>query len=177
MQDIADLFGCSLNKIKYWIDRHRIKTRSISAAIYLLNNPGGDPFTLIRPKTLEQARLLGIGIGLYWGEGNKANKTSVRLGNTDPKLIKTFMEFLIKIFRVKKKDFRFNLQVFTDINTNLAIRFWMKELGVRRDQFTKTTITKSGSLGTYRKKSQYGVLTVNYHNKKLRDLLVSMLPL
>ena len=156
--------------------KYHIKTRSISDAIYLKNNPDGDPFEFMQPATLEAAKLFGLGLGLYWGEGTKANKSSIRLGNTDPKLIKEFMRFLAQIFGVKKRDFRFNLQIFTDIDTNTAVYFWMKELGVRREQFTKTTITQSNSIGTYRQKSKFGVLTINYHNKKLRDLLISMLP-
>ena len=175
MQDIAKLLHCSLHVVSYWLRKHKIKVRSISEAIYLKNNPDGDPFKFRSPRTAREAKLLGIGFGLYWGEGTRANKASVRLGNTDSRLIKTFMEFLVKIFGVKKENFLFSLQIFTDIDTNKAIRFWMKELGVRRSQFSRTTITLSGSLGTYRKKSRYGVLTLYYHNKKLRDLLVEKL--
>lgn len=174
-QDIAKLLGYSLHKVSYWVSKHHIKTRSISEAVYLKNNPDGDPFNYIQPRTAEDKELFGLGLGLYWGEGTKANKTSVRLGNTDPSLIKAFMMFLIRIFKVEKADFRFNLQIFSDIDINKAVSFWAKELGVSRSQFTKTTMTVSGSIGTYRHKSSNGVLTLNYHNKKLRDLLNQIL--
>lgn len=85
------------------------------------------------------------------------------------------MEFLMKIFEVKKDDFRFGLQIFTDIDPKAALDFWVKSLKIRYSQFYKPTVTKSGSLGTYRQKSQYGVLTVHYHNTKLRDLLIKKL--
>lgn len=176
MQHIADEMKCSLHKVSYWMARCGIPTRSISDAIYLKHNPNGDPFTFNKPKTLNQAKLLGLGLGLYWGEGTKANKTSVRLGNTDPRLIKSFMDFLIETFSLKKESFRFNLQIFSDLQHDVAIKYWTRELGVSSSQFTKTTVTLSGSLGTYRQKSQHGVITINYHNKKLRDLLINMLP-
>ena len=44
MQNIAIELGCSLNKVKYWMDIHGIPSRSISEAVYLKNNPKGDPF-------------------------------------------------------------------------------------------------------------------------------------
>ena len=90
-QDIADIFKCSLNKIWYWMGKYKIKPRTISEAIYRKNNPNGDPFKIKYPSTLKEAMLFGFGLGLYWGEGTKANKFAVRLGNTDSKLIKKFI--------------------------------------------------------------------------------------
>jgi hypothetical protein len=113
---------------------------------------------------------------LYWGEGTKADRGSVRLGNSDPGIIKKFMEFLIEIFNVKREDFKFGLQLFNDINKQEAMDFWTKSLRINERQFYKVTVSPSVSQGTYRKKARYGVLTVYYHNKKLRDLLVGLLP-
>ena len=176
MQEIADLLGCSLHKVSYWMEKYEIKSRSRSDATYLKRNPNGDPFKFIPPKNLKEAQLFGLGLGLYWGEGTKANKNSIRLGNTDPYLIKRFMDFLIHFFSIKKDDLYFGIQIFTDINPRQAMDFWVKELKIKSSQFNKPIVTKSGSIGTYRKKSEYGVVTVMYHNKKLRDLLISLLP-
>lgn len=79
-------------------------------------------------------------------------------------------------FAIPKTDLRFGLQIFTDINPRTALDFWVKELKISRKQFYKITVTKSRSLGTYRQKSQFGVLTVYYLNKKARDILVGSLP-
>ena len=176
LSELAQNQNTSVHKIVYWMNKYRIERRTISDAVYLKNHPNGDPFKFIRPHNLEGAKLFGLGVGLYWGEGNKANKTSIRLGNTDPNLINTFIKFLAEIFSVKKEDLVFGLQIFTDIDTNEAIDYWIKKLGIKRDQLYKPIITKSGSLGTYRKKSQFGVIMLNYHNRKLRDILVGLLP-
>lgn len=177
MQEIANSFGFSLNTVSYWMQKYKIPIRSRSEATYVKRNPDGDPFFFKQPETPEDIQLFGIGIGLYWGEGNKKNLNSVRLGNTDPILIEKFMDFLVKIFGLNKTDLKFGLQIFTDIDPEEALDFWVKKLNIHRSQINKPVITKSGSVGTYRKKSQYGVLTVMYHNKKLRDLLVNLLPL
>lgn len=176
MQEIADILKCSLHKVAYWKEKHKIPSRSRSDAMYIKHNLDGDPFEFQPPKTLKEAGLFGMGLGLYWGEGTKANLQAVRLGNTDPKLIKVFIDFLEKFFNIRKKDLKFNLQIFTDIHPEEALDFWVKYLRIGRAQVYKPIVTRSGSIGTYKKKSQYGVLTVVYQNVRLRALLGSMLP-
>ena len=176
MMEIAQSLNCSIRKIAYWMDKYGILRRTISDAIYQKHNPLGDPFTVMPVRTKSDAKLMGLGLGLYWGEGNKANKTAVRMGNTDAELLKTFIDFLVRLFGIKKEDLHFSLQIFTDIDLAVALAYWTRKLGVQQSQFYKSTVTVSGSIGTYRKKSEYGVVTVDYHNKKLRDILVGMLP-
>lgn len=175
MQEIATMLDCSVNKIQYWIIKHSIQTRSISDAVYLKNNPNGDPFLFKKPDSIEKALLFGVGIGLYWGEGTKANKTSVRLGNTDPALLKVFIVFLEKIFGLKRRQLKFGLQIFSDMSEEEGLDFWSKTLRIKKSQFYKTTITPYRSIGTYRQKTRHGVLTVYFHNRKLRDVLVELL--
>lgn len=177
MQEIADELQCSVNRVVYWMRRHGIKRRTWSEATYRKRNPDGDPFKLKLPKTMQEAKLYGLGVGLYWGEGTKSNKHSIRLGNTDPKLLLAFIDFLETFFEIKREDLKFELQIFTDIDKNEALDYWINRLGLSSDQFGKPVVTISGSIGTYRKKSQYGVVTVVYHNIKARDHLIGMLPM
>jgi len=126
--------------------------------------------------TKKEAELKGLGLGLYWGEGCRRNTFGVRLGNTDPKLIKKFIEFLQRICGVKKQKLRFQLQIFSDINPKRALNFWLKELKIPSSQFSKTvTISLSRKKGTYKKKSKYGVLIVGCHNTKLKEIINRML--
>ena len=175
MQDIALSLHCSLGRVKYWMVKHGIVIRSASDAMYLKYNPDGDPFIFTPPHNIAEAKLYGMGLGLYWGEGTKANKDSVRLGNTDPELIDKFIRFLETFFRISRHDLRFGLQIFTDIAPQEALDFWSKKLKIKPSQFYRPVITIFGSIGNYRKKSRYGVLTVLYHNKRMRDLLISKL--
>ncbi len=170
---IARLFGCSEHKINYWIRRFGIPKRSISESVYLYYNPHGDPFRFYEPKTLDEAFLFGMGLGLYWGEGTRKNKNQVRLGNTDPNLIKAFMKFLERTYGVPKEKLKFGLQIFSDMIPEEAQTFWEQELGVSSDRFYKLVITPARSLGTYREKTRHGVLTVHFNNTKLRNILVN----
>lgn len=173
--NIAKIFDCSENKINYWLKKNKIPKRSVSEAMYVKNNPKGDPFKLKFPKNVADAQLFGLGIGLYWGEGTKASKNTVRLGNSDAKLLKIFIVFLIRFFGIKKEDLKFHLHIFTDIKIDDAKRYWIKELNIKEEQIYKPFISISGSMGTYRKKSEYGVMTVYYGNTKLRNKLVHLI--
>lgn len=174
--EIAKLLNCSENKVNYWIKKYGIQKRSISDAIYIKNNPKGDPFKIKTKLTKEETKLMGLGLGLYWGEGNKKSKSSIRLGNTDPKLLRNFMDFLVRICGVKREDISFGLLIFSDINPTTAKKFWIRELRIKHSQIRgKTTVIKSGSTGNYRQKSKYGVLILMYHNVKLRDIVCNMI--
>ena len=171
MQEIAISMDCSLNRINYWMKAHGLERRSRADAGYLRKHPDGDPFLFVEPSTPEHYVLYGVGLGLYWGEGNKANKNAVRLGNTDARLIIVFMQFLEQIYSVSRNDMKFGLQIFSDMDYDKALVYWLDILGVSKSQFYKVTVTISGKIGNYRNKNTNGVLTVYYHNTKLRNLL------
>lgn len=170
---ISKTSNCSEGKINYWLQKYCIPKRSISEAVYAMNNPNGDPFSFQTPRTNKSSFLLGLGLGLYWGEGTKKNLHTVRLGNTDPYLVKAFLVFLRKTYKIDDSKLHFALQIFTDMDQKKEEKFWREFLNVDAKQFFKTTNTRSGSIGTYRVKSEHGVLTVYFGNKKLRDILIS----
>ena len=169
--EIAKILDCSEHKVNYWLDKFKIPKRTISDAIYLKHNPNGDPFIVRTPASADEAMLWGLGLGLYWGEGNKRNKVSVRLRNTDPRMIRKFIEFLEKLFGINRQKLRFGLQIFSDMKPKEALNFWIKEVKVPISQFQKIIVTPARGIGTYKYKTRHGVLTVYYHNKKLRDII------
>lgn len=178
ISEIARILNKSETGINYWIKKYEIKKRTISEAIYLKNNPDGDPFNVIVPNNLYLSELKGLGIGLYWGEGSKKNKNSIKLCNSDPALINKFIEFLIKILGADKNRLKFSLQIYDDVDPEGVKKYWIQYLKIKPEQFYhKITITKSEKLGTYKKKNKLGVLNVYYHNTKLRNILIEMLPL
>jgi hypothetical protein len=169
--EIAKRIGCSTNKINYWLLAHRIPKRGISEAIYRKRNPDGDPFTFKYPTTRQEAVLYGLGIGLYWGEGTKRNKGSIRLGNSDPLLILKFIEFLRVICGIDIGRLKFGLQIFGDMDSSKTLSFWKRSLNAKSEQFYRPIITPYRGVGNYRQKTKYGVLTVYFNNKKLRDII------
>lgn len=169
--EIAAQLGCSPGRINYWLAKFSISKRNISDAVYARHNPNGDPFSIKKQLPIEDRFLFGLGVGLYWGEGTKRSRDQVRLGNTDPALVRMFVQFLIRIYEIDQSRLRFGLQIFSDMDPVTEKKFWQRYLKVSHTQFYKTVITRSGKLGTYREKSKHGVLTVYFNNKKLRNAL------
>jgi hypothetical protein len=172
---ISILCGCSQNKINYWLKKYNISKRSIADAVYLIKNPDGDPFLFRKPRTTQEHILFGLGLGIYWGEGLKRGNCGLRLTNTDIKMMSRFIDFLVTFFKIKKDKLRFSLQVFADINKEEALNYWMKGLDVKRGQFYKTITSEVRGKGTYKYKSQYGVLILYFNNIKLKKIILEMI--
>jgi hypothetical protein len=170
--EIATILGCSISKVNYWLKKNGITKRSISEAVYSKKNPNGNPFSVTTPLNKKEILLLGLGLGLYWGEGNKKNKSEIRLGNSDPDLLNCFIHFLEKRYVINRRDLRFSLQVHNDVVVSQVEAFWRNKLNVSKTQFYKTIVSKSNKKGTYRNKSQNGVLTVYFLNSRLRNHLL-----
>ena len=68
---IAKELKCSISGINYWMSKFGIRKRSISEAIYSKHNPHGDPFIFVEPTNIKEAKLFGLGVGLY---GEKVQK-------------------------------------------------------------------------------------------------------
>ncbi len=171
---IAKQLNYSEHKVNYWIAKHGIVKRTISDATYQRWNPDGDPFSFSVPKSRDMF-LFGLGLGLFWGEGTKRDLGTVKICNTDPAMVKKFIEFLVHIYRIDKKKLKFNLQIYDDLNIEELMTFWTKHLSVQTDQFSKTTILKRRGKGTYLHKMKHGVMIVMFNNKKLRNLICSQI--
>ncbi len=172
VREIAKLNECSQGRVNYWLGKYSIPKRSISDAVYARCNPNGDPFVHQELAQAKSAFLAGLGLGLYWGEGNKKNQNTVRMGNTDPHLVRAFLSFLRVNYKINESKLRFGIQIFSDMDVEREEKFWRAFLDMSPAQFYRTTVTRARGAGTYREKTEHGVLTVYFGNKRLRDLLV-----
>ncbi len=89
---------------------------------------------------------------LYWGEGNK---TELNLNNSDPALIKTFVQCLYGI-GVKKSDLRITLRLFEDIKIEEAKLFWANLLDIKVNEILGINIIHGKKVG----KLKYGMCRV-----------------
>lgn len=154
------------------MDKHKIEKRSIGDSIYIKRNPGGNPFSVNKSFQMNENFIYGLGLGLFWGEGNKKNKNSVRLGNTDPDLIRLFIMYLKSVYNIDDTKLNFSIQIFEDLDVDTVRNFWIKKLSIEPIQiYKKITISKSGRKGTYKNKSKYGVITVYFNNTKLKEII------
>lgn len=174
MKDISDKEHLSYSSVRYWINKYKIPRRSWSDATYVKRNPDGDPFEIKKRLNKKNIELKNLGLGIYWGEGDKSpNNTSVRLGNTDPFLLKKFREFLRTIYNVKEERIKYSLILFNDVKETTAVNFWKEHLGIKRKQLGKIIIIPPQGKGTYKRKSKYGVLIIIFSNKKLKEQILN----
>ncbi|MEK7187097.1 MAG: hypothetical protein AAB690_02250 [Patescibacteria group bacterium] len=104
-----------------------------------------------------------VGLGLYWGEGYKGENGELGFTNSNPDIIEFFLLWL-REFGVSKKDLIFRLtinEVFENQERKLK-RFWVKKLGVKEEQFSKTTVIKTNlkKADISRKNTYKGILRV-----------------
>ncbi len=172
---IAILLECSQNKVNYWLEKYEIAKRSISDAMYEYKNPDGDPFRLTKPKTLEEGILYGMGLGLYWGEGQKRGDGGMRITNSDPKLLRKFIDFLDNFLNIDKNRLRFSIQIPPDISPNKALKYWSKELNFNEKYFYNPQIIKVRGNGSYKYKTQFGTVIVYLNNIRLKKLICDLI--
>lgn len=175
LAEIAKNLGVSVHKVRYWMEKHGIVTRCISDAVYLKHNPEGEPFEIKAKLTLGEEKLKSLALGLYWGEGNKVTAHAVRVTNSDPGVIKCFRDFLIQICQVRANKIGYYLQIFKDNDVEQAKQYWASSLKIDPGQILAGKPIHSLGKGTYRKTSEYGVMTVGFFNIHLKAWIMQQL--
>jgi len=92
--------------------------------------------------SLDRRDLKLIGICLYWGEGGKSRRGSVRLSNSDPSIIKIMMRFFREVCEVPEKKFRGHIHTHYGVNVSKAINYWSNISGIPKKHFYKTYVKK-----------------------------------
>lgn len=172
LSDLAKAFHCSVHTIMYWMKKHGIPRRSRSDAAYIKQNPNGDPFHI---ETKNFPFLYGLGLGIFWGEGTKASDHLVRVTNADPRIIRSFRNFLYIICGVKKEKIHYSIVAFNDSNLRAVSNYWSKELQTSTDKFGKIVQIPPQGKGSYRSKSQFGVCSITVSNIKLKKWIMEEL--
>lgn len=104
-----------------------------------------------------------LGLGIYWGEGDKTNNGRVAVINTDPKLLRIIVSFYRQCLNIPNSNLRIGLFIYEDIDSDQAVSFWSKNLNVPRSQFIKVQVLKSRSRLT-KNKSKYGICSLYFSN-------------
>jgi hypothetical protein len=175
MSEIALSLKCSIHKVVYWMNKYGIKKRNRSEALYIKLNPNGDPFKIKTVISPAEKLLFGLGLGIYWGEGERVSKGKVRVANTDSNLIKVFRRFLIEICQVEISRIHYYLICYKDSDLNKVKLYWSKTLEISDKKFGKIVQITPRGKGSYRTKSQNGVCIIEISNIKLKNWLMQQL--
>ncbi len=99
---------------------------------------------------------------LYLGEGTKNKRSALVFGNSDPEIIKLFLQLLRRVFNIDEKKFRCTLQGREDQDIKTLELFWSGITKIPLNQFYGARIDPR-SKGKASKKHDYkGVCRIDY---------------
>lgn len=114
---------------------------------------------------------------LYWCEGSKANNDAVRFMNSDPLLLKKFVNLLRGNFEIDESKFRVCLHLHNYHDVTKQLKFWSKTLRIPVVRFIKPYI--KNSTGLYKKANYPGCASLRYHDvevaRKLKGVAVEFI--
>jgi transposase-like protein len=106
------------------------------------------------------------GCMLYWAEGSK-RRNDVEFTNSDPDMIRTFVEFLSRCYAVTRDDLRLTLNVHLDNGLGLSEieEWWLTRLGLSRRCLGSHTVGRySRASARTRRSLPYGTARVVVHS-------------
>ncbi len=118
--------------------------------------------------------LFTTAVAAYWGEGDKVSKHNIRIINTDPKMLKLFLHFLLHICGADKNRISIALYLYDDLDETKCKKYWSKQIGLNK--FHKVQVLPDRHKT---KKLPYGtasiVLTDSYLKRKM-NIWIDHLP-
>lgn len=126
------------------------------------------------PKLVKH-KFFGVGITIYWGEGDKNLKNGiVRVSNTDYRLLRIFTLFLLKTCKIKLEKIKVWLLLYPDLDKKVCINYWSNRLHLSLDHFVKPYCIK-GREKT--KRVHYGVCSVQVYSRELKEKILEWIDL
>ena len=117
-------------------------------------------------KKISKRELWFLGVALYWAEGSKQKEHlvshSVQLGNSDSRLIKLFLKWLLEICKISLENIDFEIYIHETANIKEAKKYWARILNLPEKRFKKVRLKKH-KIKTKRKnvgKSYHGLLRI-----------------
>lgn len=173
MVQIATKLNLSATTVNSYLDKFGINKRTISDAITAINITKFQKGTFKLKNNLSTAdkELKIAGAMLYWGEGAKTGGT-VKFANSDPEMIKVFLYFLRNICGIHEERLKALIHLYPDHNERELRRFWSRVTKISKNRFYRSHV-HIGRIGTYKHKSLYGTLALNYSDKRLLKTILS----
>lgn len=150
-KDIIAKIGASKSSLSYWLQevpyipndvvRKRI-SEGPAKSNQVRNEKKRQQLAIIQKNANKQLGkiskrdLFMLGIGLYIGEGTKANEAT-QFVNSDPNVVKLAMKWFRDIIELDDDHFAVTLHIYPDTVPEDAIRYWSSITGIQKSQFRK----------------------------------------
>lgn len=103
-------------------------------------------------KLTKREKLLFIS-ALYWAEGSKKD---FGLSNTDPELVRIFINGLREVFALDEDRFRISIRIYEDLDKEKCLLYWSEVVNIPKEKFVSINILAGKKTG----KLEYGMCRV-----------------
>lgn len=123
-------------------------------------------------KKFSKNDILLIGTALYWAEGSLReypNRYSrISFSNSDPRMIKFFLQYLREILEVPENQIRAGIQIHKNIKERVAKNFWSKITGLSQEKFcTFNQVSRSSKLKRPKNFLPYGTISIRVNDRRI----------
>lgn len=119
--------------------------------------------------------LLIAGLFLYWGEGNKASTNSISINNTNPKLVKFALYWMVKSLSIPKNKIKVQVHLYKDMDVKKELEFWSRELKIPLVQFNNPYIKNSNKSDLDQKGFGHGTCGLSSSNTVIKENILMAL--
>lgn len=109
---------------------------------------------------LTEKELYLCGLALYWGEGGKTQYSSLTFANTDPRMIRFFLEWLRRAICYPDNRIKIKLHLYKDMNIDQEINYWQDITRLSLEHFSRPYIKKTTLRGLTFKTRGHGTCNV-----------------
>jgi len=148
-----------MDRVRYEVAKRKVAQR-IERTKYIIKEAKTEA------KTFLKNPMFLTGISLYWAEGAKNPKESVRFSNSDEAMVRLIMKWFRGVCGVPEEKFRVHVHIHNLHSRKNVCAFWSKVTGIPLKQFYKTYI-KSTSLGQRKNVLYNGTCSIVVNDRKL----------
>lgn len=182
IKEIARLVGVSQASVSCWVRdidlTQQQRDALVERARLLRNRSRSAHFRARRLAFQEEGRALArrgdpghaTGCMLYWAEGSKS-RNAVQFVNSDPAMVRYFVDFLRTYYGVRHEEFRLDCNLFADhIERQREIEtFWLDTLGLTAWSLRKSTVNVYSKYSQKKRQNKlpYGTVRVCVHSTRV----------
>ena len=186
MKEIARLVGVSVSSVSYWVRDVPLTDQQRAELLRRMSANGRAAAAAGRSRAARDVRrsyqldgackaerrvpLHVAGCMLYWAEGSKGRNT-VQFVNSDPAMVRYFVEFLRRCYAVPDTAFRIGCNLFADhVERQHEIeQFWLDTLGLPATCLRKSTVNVYSKYSQKKRQNRlpYGTTRVCVHSTRI----------
>lgn len=102
---------------------------------------------------------------LYWCEGGKGEAEGLKFSNSDPILVKTFLDLFRESFPIKREKLRALMHLHSYHDERTQKKFWSRVTNIPENHFYKTFLKSNTKIRT--KENYPGCITIYYNNRSV----------